>query len=196
MPLSFTDIDAKFGKLMNLRNDPILLRIAFSVYLANFMEGPPVWMIVLGGSGSGKTELIGMFGNAKRSHMVSSITPAALLSFTAKETSLLYAANYKVLIVRDMSTITQADRTEKGLLYGYLRDAYDGEFRRASGKGILDWEGKIGIIGADYGVPYASNCCFGDRDFRLLFITSRDKALGIRMKVRGVKPLPARGDDQ
>lgn len=51
---------------------------------------------------------------------------------------------------------------------------------------------KIGAIGPDRGVPYASNCCFGGPDFRTLLITSRDKFLGIGMKVQGVKPLPAR----
>ncbi len=51
---------------------------------------------------------------------------------------------------------------------------------------------RIGTIGPERGVPYASNCCFGGPDFRTLLITSRDKFLGIPMKVQGVKPLPAR----
>ena len=37
-------------------------------------------------------------------------------------------------------------------------------------------------------VPYASNTCFGGRDFTMLFITSADKFLGIRTKVVGIKP--------
>jgi len=51
---------------------------------------------------------------------------------------------------------------------------------------------KIGTLGTDRGIDYASNCCFGGPDFRTLFITSRDKFLGIAMKVQGLKPLPAR----
>jgi len=43
----------------------------------------------------------------------------------------------------------------------------------------------IGVIK----VPYASNCCFGGKDFRTLYITSADKFLGIRTKVRGIRPL-------
>jgi gluconolactonase len=42
-------------------------------------------------------------------------------------------------------------------------------------------------------VPYASNCCFGGRDFTTLFITSSDKFLGIGMKVRGIRPPCLRG---
>lgn len=39
---------------------------------------------------------------------------------------------------------------------------------------------------------YASNCCFGGPDFKTLFITARDRVMGLRMKVRGVLPHPAR----
>jgi sugar lactone lactonase YvrE len=37
-------------------------------------------------------------------------------------------------------------------------------------------------------VPYASNLVFGGPDFSTLFITSRDKFLSIKTKVRGAKP--------
>ena len=34
--------------------------------------------------------------------------------------------------------------------------------------------------------------CFGGEDFRTLLITSRDRFLGIPMKVAGARPLPAK----
>ncbi len=37
-------------------------------------------------------------------------------------------------------------------------------------------------------LPYASNCCFGGSDFSILFVTSRDRFLGIQTKVRGITP--------
>ena len=37
-------------------------------------------------------------------------------------------------------------------------------------------------------VPYASNCVFGGKDFKTLYVTSRDTFLGIETKVRGIKP--------
>jgi gluconolactonase len=46
-------------------------------------------------------------------------------------------------------------------------------------------------------VEYASNCVFGGKDFSTLYVTSRDKFVGIATLVRGVKPLcandPSRG---
>ena len=50
----------------------------------------------------------------------------------------------------------------------------------------------IGVIDGAYGVDYASNCCFGGKAFSTLYITSRDKFLGLVTKVRGVEPLPLR----
>ncbi|MHC4176113.1 MAG: SMP-30/gluconolactonase/LRE family protein [Planctomycetota bacterium] len=43
-------------------------------------------------------------------------------------------------------------------------------------------------------VPYASNCCFGGSDFGTLLVTSRDMFLGIKTKVRGIKPRCGRGE--
>ena len=54
-----------------------------------------------------------------------------------------------------------------------------------AGVKVYSPEGKpIGVIE----VPYASNCCFGGKDFSTLYITSAGKFLGIKMKVRGTKP--------
>ena len=39
-------------------------------------------------------------------------------------------------------------------------------------------------------VPWASNCCFGGRDFRTLFITAATELLGISTEVVGIKPPP------
>jgi len=41
-------------------------------------------------------------------------------------------------------------------------------------------------------VPYASNCVFGGKDFRTLFVTSGRRFLAIKTKVRGLPPLPVR----
>lgn len=59
-----------------------------------------------------------------------------------------------------------------------------------AGVKVYSPQGKpIGVIE----VPYASNCCFGGKDFSTLLITSRDKFLGIRTQVRGAKPPCLRG---
>ena len=51
---------------------------------------------------------------------------------------------------------------------------------------------RIGVIDVNYDMPSSSNCVFGGKDLKTLYITSRDKFLGIEMKVQGIKPWPCR----
>jgi len=74
---------------------------------------------------------------------------------------------------------------------GMTLDAEGNLYIACSGSGvrIYDKTGKyIGSIDKEFDVPYASNCVFGGPDFSILYITSRDKFLGIPMKVQGMLP--------
>lgn len=53
--------------------------------------------------------------------------------------------------------------------------------------GVLVYSAQGKLVGT-ISVPYASNVVFGGADFSTLFITSRDKFLSIKTKVRGAKP--------
>jgi len=74
---------------------------------------------------------------------------------------------------------------------GMTLDAEGNLYITCGGRGvkIYDKSGKhIGTLDEQYGVPYASNCVFGGPNFSILYITSRDKFLGIPMKVQGQLP--------
>ena len=74
---------------------------------------------------------------------------------------------------------------------GMTLDAEGNLYIACSGNGvkIYDKTGKyIGSIDKGFDVPYASNCVFGGPDFSILYITSRDKFIGIPMKVKGMLP--------
>jgi gluconolactonase len=78
---------------------------------------------------------------------------------------------------------------------GMTLDATGNLFIACGGAGVKVYtpDGKpVGIIK----VPYASNVCFGGKDFRTLFITSGNKFLGIETKVVGLKPLPLRANEK
>ncbi len=74
---------------------------------------------------------------------------------------------------------------------GMTLDAEGNLYVTCGGNGIriYDKTGKhIGNLDAAYGIPYASNCVFGGPDFSILYVTSRDKFLGIPMNVKGMLP--------
>jgi gluconolactonase len=71
---------------------------------------------------------------------------------------------------------------------GMTLDAKDNLYISCGGNGILvyDKTGKrIGVIGKEFGIPYASNCVFGGPGFSVLYVTSIGKFFGIPMKVKG-----------
>ena len=78
---------------------------------------------------------------------------------------------------------------------GMTQDTAGNLYFACGGAGVKVYspDGKpIGDIGKSYGVDYSSNCCFGGKDFATLYITAKDRFLGIPTKVQGVKPLPLR----
>lgn len=198
MPVTFDDVEAKYNELVFTGGDDLAFRIAVSGALANFTKAEPVWIIVSGSSGGGKTELITSLSSSERTYSVSTISAAGLLPFGADDQNpgLLNAANYKLLIVKDMSTITQQNKDDKNRLYGYIRDVYDGEFVRHSGAGVLQWKGKIGWLGAS--VPAIEtyqdfNQTLGERFIYLRLRTvETDHRMIADTAIRGLNPLGQR----
>jgi len=147
MPVSLLEIENKSKELLYLDDDPLIVKIVISSFLGNLIEGAPTWVLLVGESGSGKTTLLEMFGTSQRAHLISSMNSTSFLTFANKDESLLYQADGKVLIVRDMSTVLSGQKDEKGVLYSALREVYDGNYRRTTGKGTIEWTGKIGFLG-------------------------------------------------
>lgn len=73
---------------------------------------------------------------------------------------------------------------------GMTLDSHGNLYVACGGAGIKVYTAQgepIGVID----VPYASNCVFGGEDLQTLFVTSRDKFLGIRTRVKGLPALCA-----
>ncbi|MGQ9605059.1 MAG: SMP-30/gluconolactonase/LRE family protein [Thermogutta sp.] len=71
---------------------------------------------------------------------------------------------------------------------GMTLDEFGNLYIACGGAGIKVYSAEGESLGT-IRVPYASNCVFGGPDFSTLYVTSRDKFLGIPTRVRGVPPL-------
>jgi hypothetical protein len=145
----FEEVESVFKQWLYLDHDPDILRIIFAIYLANRYDGLPVWAMLIGKPGCGKSELLGALTNVDETVMVSTLTPNALASgYRDGETSLLHELkNRKMLIIKDMSTFTEMPAEARSQIFATLRDVYDGTFVKRTGAGNVTWEGKFGIIG-------------------------------------------------
>lgn len=113
----------------------------------------PIWLLLLGGSSSGKTILLALLRRVGKwvidVDTLSVNTFASGFGGDARDNSLLHKANYGVLVFKDFTTITSMN--EEGLreIMGQMRAIYDGKFDRLLGNGkSVNWEGKVGIIAA------------------------------------------------
>lgn len=146
--MEFAALEAVYKKWMYLDADPLLLRMMYASVLANRYPGVPVWSIIIGSAGCGKSELLMSLSRSEEVYTVSSLTPKSLASgYGSGDQSLIYKLNRKVLVVKDMSSVTEMYAEAFAELMSILRDAYDGKMERATGRNEVRWEGKFGFLG-------------------------------------------------
>lgn len=146
--MDLTQLEAAYAKWLHVSQDPFLVRILYALVLANRYDSEPVWALLVAPSGSGKTALLGSLAGSDTTVMVSTLTPNALASgFGDGSESLLFQLDQRILIVEDMSAVTELNADARSQLFSFLRSAYNGQFTKATGRGQIVWEGKFGLIG-------------------------------------------------
>ncbi len=147
--MHFEDVEAVFKEWLYLEHDPDILRILFTIYLANRYDGLPVWAMFIGKPGCGKSELLSSLSDVDETVMISTLTQNALATgYKDGENSLLHQlSDHKVLIIKDMSTFTEMPPEARAVIFSTLRDAYDGSFVKQTGINKIKWEGKFGVLG-------------------------------------------------
>jgi energy-coupling factor transporter ATP-binding protein EcfA2 len=149
--MTFEELKQRYEEFLDFREDPDILRLIYGALCANQLQGNPVWLMIIGPAGCGKSELLMSLSAAKKhTYTISSLTPYSLMSGygDSDETSLIHKLRDKVLIIKDLSSTTEIGKEDRGLLFSFLRDAYDGQVSRATGRGVIRFEGKFGIIAA------------------------------------------------
>jgi hypothetical protein len=156
---ALADVVAVFRKHLHVP-DPIVLYVVLATVIANrITEGDPVWIVIVGGSSRGKTEILIALSGYEGIRIVGSLTAPALLSGTSRKER---AANAKggilreigargVLVVKDLGAILAMQRDSRVEVLQGLRETFDGRYTRdvgIDGGTTLVWEGHAGLIGA------------------------------------------------
>jgi len=126
--------------------------VTMAVMVSNRIEGDPLWMFIVGPPSGAKTELLMPLRGRHDAHFTDSLTAHTLCSgFTPKsgDPSLIPRLNGKVLVVKDFTTILSMRDVVQDEIFGDLRAAYDGHFRKPFGNGIIrEYESRFSLIGA------------------------------------------------
>lgn len=145
-----------FSEWLYLPDSGALLTTMAAI-VANTLAGDPVWLLNVGASGSGKTELLQPFTDLPKIFVAATLNEAALLSGSSKKDrpkeasgGLLRTIGKRgIILLKDFGSILsmREDDTRKVLMA--LREIYDGSWTRLLGTdgGVtLTWEGKVGLI--------------------------------------------------
>lgn len=161
--------------------DATPLFVTLAAVAANYMRGDPVWFLLVGGPGSGKTEVINSILGLPRVYATSTINESGLLSGTPlKEKSknasgglLREVGEFGIVLLKDFTSVLSMHRDQRGAVIAALREIFDGSWtRRIGGEGgtELHWHGKLGFISActdDIETHHAVISSMGDRYMRL-----------------------------
>ena len=147
-----------------------LLHAVLATVAAEKLAGDPLWLMIVGGPGSAKTETLNTLRSSGARVMSCITSPAAFLSgATAPEVGegeeiepgtgtggvLRALGGQGFLVFKDFTSILSMHHTMRAAVLAALREIYDGHWVRDLGnKGgqSLEWTGRIGLIGAVTGV--------------------------------------------
>lgn len=103
---------------------------------ANRLEGDPSWLMLVGASSGGKTELLNALTGLPNTHMAATLTESALLSGTAKKDRaagakgglLRVIGDQGTLILKDFTSVLSMSRDPRAAVLAALREIYDGSW--------------------------------------------------------------------
>jgi len=136
------------------------LDVALAAYRAHYFDGcKPIWLWIVGTSGSGKTEIaIRSLDSLPYIKPVGELTAAALISAKKGQSGLLYRLpkringdkNYTgILTFKDFTSFLSMRREDRAVVIAQLREVADGRWSKDTGeRGSQVWAGKVTVVAA------------------------------------------------
>jgi hypothetical protein len=201
--VTLDEAHATFRKWLGADYDLDALDATLAAAAVERLDGDPLWLLLISGSGNAKTETVQALDGIGATVISTISSEGALLSGTAKREVAKDATGGLLreigvsgtLVVKDVTSILSMDRTARGQVLGALREVYDGRWSRrvgADGGRRLEWAGRVVMIGAvttAWDAAHAVVASMGDR-FVLLRMDST-----VGRQAAGRKAITNTGDE-
>jgi hypothetical protein len=176
-PITLADAHTVFRRWLGSDYDTDTIDAALATVAVERLDGDPLWLLIISGSGNAKTETVLALDGIGAIVTSSLSSEAALLSATPKRERAKAATggllrrigDHGVLVIKDVTSILSMDRNTRSQVLAALREVYDGRWCRevgAEGGRIIDWTGRIAVIGAvttAWDAAHAVIASMGDR---------------------------------
>jgi DNA-binding MarR family transcriptional regulator len=145
------DVHHAFSMWLHLP-DPTPVNIAIATVVAHRLGGDPVWTLLVGTPGSGKTVIIESVAGLAEVHPLSALTAQTFASGLKgkQRASLLQrldAEQESFLTLKDFTTVLTMHRDPRQEVLSQLREIYDGSYVKEFGTGeTVTWQGRIGLL--------------------------------------------------
>jgi hypothetical protein len=176
-PMGIHECHAVFRHWLGVGYDTDALDAVLAAAAVEQLDGDPVWLLAISGSGNAKTETVVSLAGIG-AHVVSTIaSQGALLSATSKRERtddatgglLRHIGSRGVVVIKDVTSILSMSGDRRAEVLGALREVYDGAWSRSVGTDggqTLEWAGRLVIIGAvttAWDRAHAAIAAMGDR---------------------------------
>jgi hypothetical protein len=147
-----------FKKWLHLP-DTSALKVTLGAVAANLLEGDALWLLLVGATGSGKTEYLdALLDLPYNMHPVGTLTEASLLSGSPSREKAADATggllrsigDFGFLLLKDFTSVLAMSGEIRQSVLAALREIHDGHWTRhmgTDGGRKLSWSGKCALIG-------------------------------------------------
>lgn len=107
------------------------VHVVEAMVAAHILEGTPMWLRIIGQSGSGKTRVMDCFSDSDFCKEIGFLTPASIRrGYTGDDESpqMLATLNGKLVLTKEFASLLCAKPDAKKEIFGMLRQVYDGKF--------------------------------------------------------------------
>jgi hypothetical protein len=194
------EAQAVFEKWLGSGYDQDALRAVLATAAVERLDGDPLWLLVISGSGNAKTETVQALMGAEAVLTSTISSEGALLSGTSKKERskdatgglLRQMGERGILVIKDVTSILSANRDTRASVLAALREVYDGKWNRnvgTDGGRTLDWIGRLAVVGAvttAWDTAHEVIATMGDR-FVLIRMDSDDDAIRLSAGFRALR---------
>lgn len=188
--MTLTEAHEVFTRWLGNSYDLQALDAVLAAAAVEQLDGDPVWLLLLSGSGNAKTETVSALQGAGAIVTSTIASEGALLSGTASKDTTKTATGgllckigaRGLVVIKDFTSILSMGRDPRASVIAALREVHDGRWERnlgTDGGKTLTWQGRIVVIGAvtsAYDSHHAVIASMGDR-FAVVRVDSNEGRL-------------------